>query len=343
MKSKNYDMVQLTANILLDRLNLREQVITEKKNMKDEYILAVGLNPVMQKTLIFDYLQENEVNRCKNHLFTAAGKGANTARVLVQLGAKSMHLTHAGGLFQNRFITMLEEDSITSQVIDSKSEIRMCYTIINTDKHSVTELVEEAPSINPESDNLMREAYSEALGLANTVTISGSKAAGYKEDIIPWMVKEAVKQHKKIIIDIQGQDLLRSISFRPTIIKINLQEFIYAFLPKIHITKGDIETTLTVVQNKMRELKDHFGIITILTNGPHAVLTHIHDEIVEYPITPIKPVNTIGSGDAFTAGVAYGIYQSYPIAQCIEIGIACGTANARTLIPGSIGKISIKK
>jgi sugar/nucleoside kinase (ribokinase family) len=72
------------------------------------------------------------------------------------------------------------------------------------------------------------------------------------------------------------------------------------------------------------------------------VLTHIHDEIVEYPITPIKPVNTIGSGDAFTAGVAYGIYQSYPIAQCIEIGIACGTANARTLIPGSIGKISIK-
>ena len=45
----------------------------------------------------------------------------------------------------------------------------------------------------------------------------------------------------------------------------------------------------------------------------------------------IRALNPIGSGDAVTAGIAYGILKGKDIAEGMRLGLACGAANALTL------------
>ncbi len=75
-------------------------------------VLVVCLNPTLQKTLVFSSLREGEVNRTPTYYLDASGKGVNVARVLGQLGIESVHLTHAGGMFREVFITLAEQDGL---------------------------------------------------------------------------------------------------------------------------------------------------------------------------------------------------------------------------------------
>jgi 1-phosphofructokinase/tagatose 6-phosphate kinase len=305
--------------------------------LKVKGVLAIGLNPVMQKTIVLDHLWENEVNRSGNHMFSVAGKGANTARVLTELGARTIHISHAGGLYRQTFLDMLADDGVTVRVADSGSEIRLCYTLINTERHTVTEIVEEAIAVSPETDETIRSLFLDALESIDTVTISGTKAAGYKKDIIPWMVKEARQQGKIVVLDVKGDDLTESLPFGPTVIKPNLKEFSETLFPEFTFKEHKTESAvLEEVKKKMVSLERDFGVTTVLTQGAKSVFIAHGGAVSEQLVNSVTPVNTIGCGDSFTAGLAYGLHERLPIGRCVEIGIACGRANALNLKPGTI-------
>lgn len=305
--------------------------------MKVKGVLAIGLNPVMQKTIVLDHLWENEVNRSGNHMFSVAGKGANTARVLTELGARTIHISHAGGLYRQTFLDMLADDGVTVRVADSGSEIRLCYTLINSERHTVTEIVEEAIAVSPETDETIRSLFLDALESIDTVTISGTKAAGYKKDIIPWMVKEARRQGKIVVLDVKGDDLTESLPFGPTVIKPNLKEFSETLFPEVTFKEHKTESAvLEEVKKKMVSLERDFGVTTVLTQGAKSVFIAHGGVVSEQLVNSVTPVNTIGCGDSFTAGLAFGLHEGLPIDRCVEIGIACGRANALNLKPGTI-------
>ncbi len=312
--------------------------------MNEKKVLAVGLNPVMQKTIVLKHLWENEVNRSDRYLFSVAGKGANTARVLTELGAETIHLSHAGGLFQETFRSMLSSDGIRASLADSKSEIRLCYTLINSEKHTVTEIVEEAKPVSQETDDQVRTLFLASLDEVDTITISGTKAAGYKEDIIPWMVEQGVKQGKLVILDVKGEDLLRSLPYGPSVIKPNLKEFSETLFPEFTFKEHETdERILEAVKDKMISLEKEFGVSTVLTQGSKAVFSLEQGKVVETAVEAVTPVNTIGCGDSFTAGLAYGIHSGYALTRSVEIGIACGKANALNLSPGTIAGSDIPR
>lgn len=307
--------------------------------MKDRPILVVGLNPVIQKTLLFDRLTEGEVNRTSRHRLDASGKGMNVARVLAQLGVSTLHVTHAGGLFRDIFLRMARQEGIGPLCADSGSEIRQCVSLVNEEQHVVTEIVEESEPVGPTTDAHVRSLFSDALGQVATVTISGTKAAGYRQDIIPWMVRESVSEGKIVILDVRGKDLLDSLPHRPAIIKTNMKEFIETFFPASGITEhGNGWTNEEAVEEKMIRLWKQFGITTILTRGPRPVLACIGGKVVEFPVERIVPVNPIGSGDAFTAALALGMQRRFPMDRNIALAIACGKANALHVRPGTIAE-----
>ncbi len=305
--------------------------------MREKGVLAIGLNPVMQKTIVLKHLWENEVNRSDTYLFSVAGKGANTARVLTELGVRTIHISHAGGIYRPTFLSMLESEGVEVHVADSGSDIRLCYTLINSEKHTVTEIVEEAVPVGETTDEQVRQLFLDSLESVDTITISGTKAAGYSEDIIPWMVKESSERGKNVILDVKGADLLNSLPYRPTIIKPNLKEFSETLFPEYIFKEHETdEEILLAAKEKMIELEREFSVSTVLTQGAKAVFSLEQGEVIETPVSAVQPVNTIGCGDSFTAGLAYGIHKDYPLRRSVEIGIACGKANALNLKPGTI-------
>ena len=63
-----------------------------------------------------------------------------------------------------------------------------------------------------------------------------------------------------------------------------------------------------------------------------AILAH-DDQAFHIQNPPVEAVSAVGSGDCFLAGLAYGLANGLPLAECGRIGVAAGTAN--TLLLGA--------
>ena len=309
--------------------------------------LAVCMNPTLQKTLCFNRLIPSVVNRTSDYRFDASGKGINVTRVLSQLGKKVTHLTQLGGILRPVFLELCEKEGINVRWVESGSAIRFCYTIISgnlNEEHTVTELVEESVPTTDGTGERLLAAYNELLDSVGTVIISGTKAQGLNDALIPEMVRLARECDKRIILDIRGNDLKQSLVFRPDVVKPNLFEFAGTFLPELGSNaneKGELTGEEPGVKDKIAalvlELAACYGTNIVLTRGKYSVWYTYNGNFFECPVENEKPaVNTIGCGDAFTAGIAAALDDGLSLPDAVARGVHCGNLKAGILKPGTI-------
>jgi len=295
--------------------------------------MSICLNPVIQKTVVLSQLTENQVNRSNEYYTDASGKGVNVSRVLTQLGEQVVHLTQLGGRFRDYFLSLTDSDKLTIEWGESFSEIRSCYTLLNKAHKSSTEIVEEAQPVEAGTGARIMELFKTLLPNFDALIISGTKAAGFSDRIFPEMVQLAKARSKIVVLDYRGRDLLNSLRYRPDIIKPNFLEFVTTFFP------GNAETEtrmLNLVRDKMLELYQEFQIITILTRGSHEILYVDAGKVKSVYPPKITPVNTIGCGDAFTAGFTAHWIRDRELEPAIQHGMECARKNALLLRPGVV-------
>jgi fructose-1-phosphate kinase PfkB-like protein len=300
--------------------------------------LVICLSPTLQKTLGFSALVPDTVNRCSHHRLDAAGKGVNVCRVLAQLGKKSRYLTQLGGEFRPLFLNLCRLDGVEVEWTESGSPIRFCYTLLDQAQGAVTELVEESEHAACGTEEGLREAYSRLLPDYAFVVISGSRSGGFSDLLLPWMVREAKQAGKRVILDIRGKDLLNSLPYSPDVIKPNLFEFAATFAPDL-IAGNDSIPDEALVKHRVaeicRDIWQKYHTQTVLTRGSKPVwFTEPEGSsggclLAEYPFEPIRAVvNTTGSGDASTAGLASALGDGADLREAIAQGVRCGCLNA---------------
>ena len=305
-------------------------------------ILSVCMNPTFQKTLILNSYVPDTVNRVAQHRFDASGKGVNVCRVLTQLGKNCIHLCQLGGQLRPLFLELCAQDGLKIEWVESHSPIRFAYTVINKNEGSVTELVEEGEQVESKTEERLLKAYEKLLPDISTVIISGSMAAGFSNSLISEMVRRAKALSHRVILDIRGKDLLESLPWKPDIIKPNLYEFASTFAPDI--VKGnevipdisfepEIKKRITGI---CKDIFEKYECQIVLSRGTKAIWYAEKGEVLEYEVDPIKPVNTIGSGDAFSAGLAAALEDGGSLKEAIAEGVRCGKLNAGQLRPGVI-------
>ncbi|GHU59437.1 phosphofructokinase [Spirochaetia bacterium] len=303
--------------------------------------LSVCMSPTLQKTLCFPGIAPGMVNRTAAHRLDAAGKGINVSRVLTQLAKPNLHLTQLGGSLRPLFLELCAADGLAIQWVESNSPIRFCYTLITGEDsgRTVTELVEEAAPVGPGTEDRLMAAYVAALPDQDMVVISGSKAAGFSDALIPGMVREAKEAGSKVVLDIRGRDLLGSLAFSPDIIKPNLLEFALTFAPELLSGNELIDDTGRVkgrIRDICGELWDKHHSRVVLTRGGEGIWFADGEGLHEYPVEPMRAVNTTGSGDAFTAGLAAAFGDGASLQDAVAEGARCGRLNAGLLRIGSI-------
>jgi 1-phosphofructokinase/tagatose 6-phosphate kinase len=244
-----------------------------------------------------------------------------------------------GGKFRPLFLDYCAQDNIDAAWVESGSPIRFCYTLINRGDETVTELVEEAEPVGPGTEERILNAAGSLLPACQTVIIAGTRAAGFSGALIPLLVRRAKEAGKKVILDIQGEDLLNSLPFNPAIIKPNLFEFAATFAPDLirgNELSGGEEGIKDRIREVCRELYDTYHSGIILTRGAKTVWFYGGEDLEEFTFETVKPVNTTGSGDAFTAGFAAAFNRGCGIADAIAQGARCGCLNAGLLKVGTI-------
>ena len=290
-------------------------------------ILCLGLTPALQRTLVFDALDLNEVNRAKLVIESAAGKALNTARALSILDMPVQVAGLNGGATGRKIDAFLKVYGVESVQTSMKANTRICTTLLDQQRGTITELVEEAP--NPGRAALKRFIRDnlERIANASALVISGTLPPFVEDTFYMPFVREAQKRGIPVVIDSHKAPLLHVLSERPLLAKLNRQELEITFKREItdekQILRGMAELIAMGAENVVitQGAKPTY---LMTSNGKHWFLT---------PPKLDQVINPIGSGDCTTAGIVFKLMKHRPLPEVLAFGLACGSANATTQTP----------
>jgi len=308
-------------------------------------VLCFGLTPVLQRTLVFEALEPNEVNRAKQVVESAAGKALNTARALSVLGTPAQVAGFNGGVAGRKIEAFLKTYGVVSAQTQMRAETRICTTLLDRKGNTVTELVEEAPLPDKAALARFEKTNLKRAKAASMLVISGTLPPFASDDFYVRFVQAAAKENVPVVIDSHKAALIHVLFERPYVAKLNVREL-----------EATLQIALKTEREIFRAMKDLVGMgaqNVFVTHGANAAYLLTADGRAwrfAPPRVP-RPVNPIGSGDCTTAGLVHALLRKKPLTDAVALGLACGSANITSLTPADfnaahvralVGKVKIK-
>ncbi len=292
-------------------------------------VLCLGLTPALQRTMLFDRLEVDEVNRARQVVESAAGKALNTARALATLGTPAQTAGFNGGQTGRAIAAFLKAYGVTTALTPMKSETRVCTTLIDRQACTVTELVEEAPAPGAAAVARFIKENVKRTRAASMLVISGTLPPFVKDDFYVGFVRVAAQSGVPVVIDSHKAALIDILFERPLLAK---------------LTARELETTLQEPMNSerrvLRGMKDLLGMgaqnVFVTQGGKAAYLMTPKRTLRCTPPEIACHLNPIGSGDCTTAGIAHALLKGKSLREAVRFGLACGSANVESLTPADI-------
>src|SRR6185503_1493721 len=97
------------------------------------------------------------------------------------------------------------------------------------------------------------------------------------------------------------------------------------------------------LQAAIRRICDHGARNVVVTAGSAPTVAFDGNHFWRIDSPRVKAVNPIGSGDAFTAGLAWRLSRGDTLAEACCWGAACGAANALTLMAGELNLRDVRR
>jgi 1-phosphofructokinase family hexose kinase len=294
-------------------------------------ILCIGTTPTMQRTMVFNRLAIDDVNRAAEVHEHASGKSVNVARVLTTLDAGEAALA-AGFAGGRRGDALLEEMTIAKiphDFVRTEKQTRLCTTLIDRSTGEATELVEGAPPASAAEWEQLIERLDAHAPSAKAMVFSGTIAPGAPIDFCDrWIGKAPV-----VVIDARGEPMRRALrSSGRVIAKLNRQEFAE--------TIGENLESEEELHDAMRRQTPANGWL-IVTMGKAGAIASIGGELIQIHAPVVNAISPIGSGDAFTAGLVARLDDSPE--EALKQACACGSANALTAFSGHLRREDVER
>lgn len=286
-------------------------------------ILTVTINPLLEKRLVYDECFLGTENRNGQAFYNPGGKGINVSRQLNNLEINNIAYTFSGGNYGKIFRDILREEKIQFTTISTASETRFASVIMEKRSKRITTFFEQNHLISPKEVDEFKLKLEKMIANCEIVIFSGSSPCEAADDIIPFGIITANHLDKISICDTYGSHLKKCIQCGPTI---------------LHNNKAEIEKSLEVSLNDENDYRDVLNSFykkgikqAYITSGKDKIYASNFD--FHFAITPniIEELDQTGSGDAFTAGVAYGWYNDLTFEETSKFASSLGTLNAASL------------
>jgi 1-phosphofructokinase family hexose kinase len=187
-------------------------------------ILCLGLAPALQRTLLFNSFELNEVNRSSRVVLSAAGKPLNTARAVAALGGESWVAGFNGGQNGENVIRFIDDYGVVSALTPMSAETRICSTLIDEKSGEVTEIVEEAPQPSDSEIKVFVENNIELIKRCRILVISGTLPSYADDDFYRHFTSVAAHSGIPVVIDSHKNALLSVLPDKPLMAKFNRRE-----------------------------------------------------------------------------------------------------------------------
>lgn len=297
-------------------------------------ILCICFSATYQRSILFDKVTLENVNRSNEYGLYASGKAVNTARILAQLNKECpITICPLGKENLTQFLELSAADNLNLFYVETPGKIRECWTLLDKKAATTTELVVNekiSESWDEKTQNSteikLLKLINEKLPECDGVILAGSKQGKWSDDIYSTIAGMAEDTGKIFLADYIGSDLQQTLKVCPTaIVKINDEEFCKTFDVKEEKLKEEL------VKISL-EKKNMF----IITRGTKSTLAAKDGKFYECPAEKLVPVNTTACGDSFNAGFMYELLDSGDFDAALKKGTWCAARNALSIVPGSI-------
>lgn len=285
-------------------------------------VVCVSLASALQVTFIFSAVRMGEVNRASRRVVSQGGKANNAARVLRGLGVDAVLVGFSGGSTGAEADAFLRGCGVVVDVVPVAPPTRMCVTAVDAGLGRHTELVEEAVWPGDAPFAALLERVAARLDGASALILAGALPPGAPPDAYVRILRMAAAAGVPAFVDTSGKAFRGVCAERPLFVKLNRHEQ--------KLTGPEDPAAFAAAVHAA-------GVPWLLvTDGARPVTLYGMAGTVELSPPVITEVSALGSGDATTAGVVAAWMRGEPMEQAVRFGLACGAANARTVIPGEL-------
>ena len=283
---------------------------------------------MLQRTMVFQRLHVDGVNRAIEVSEHASGKSINVARVLHTLGEEAMAAGFLGGDSGTFIRDDLAATNIAHEFISVTPPTRMCITVRDASNNTATELVQEASEVEKPAWGKLRQRVAELMPRAKVLVLSGSLPPGAPQDFYAYCVNRATESAVMSIVDAAGEPLRKALASKPLAVKPNRSE-----LAKTLDTPIESDAALRDAIKQLIALGPAWAVVT---EGKAGAVVSDGEKFWRVRSPKVEAINPIGSGDALAAGLASAISRGQRLPEACKLAVACGAANALTPVAGVV-------
>lgn len=294
--------------------------------------LTITFNPAVDSTYWLGELVVGGTNRVRRLRRTAAGKGVNVARILRTLGHDVVATGYLGGGNGAFIESLLDAEGVEPRFVWlAEGESRACNTIIDEATGSTTEFLEPGPTVPAADLDRFIDRLEALLPGVEAVVIAGSVCGGITPDFIADVMRRVRVHSRRVFVDASGDTLRLMTAEGPDLVKPNEKE-----MEMLMGGPASLDEQVTFVRRELigRQLPED-GVV-LLSRGPGGAALIAEDYLLVAQAPSLRPVNTVGCGDALLAGFVGSWLAGEGDVASLRHAVACGSAAALCEVAGEI-------
>ena len=281
-------------------------------------IHTVTLNPALDYVMHLSKLRYDDVNRADYEVMICGGKGINVSVMSARLGLESRALGFTAGFTGEEFKRMLGGENIICDFIDLESGI----TRVNVKIRAGFDL--DINSAGPQvTDGELARLFDKLddVRAGDFLVLSGSVPGTMPEDVYERMLARLDGRGALFVVDATGETLLRTLAYRPFLVKPNHHE-----LGDLFGVRTDSDEDVVFYAKKLRGMGARNVLVSRAEKG--TVLVDENGEVHAFPAVKGTLINSVGSGDSVVAGFLCAYLNGKGYREALKLGTACGSATA---------------
>lgn len=290
-------------------------------------ILTVTLNAAVARTLVVPNLTVGHRHRSPDGISLAGGKGINVARALRALGAPVLATGLVGGRNGDAIRDGLSQAAIPFDLVETRSPSRTATAIIDPTNGTQTEINEKGCSVSPEEAGEFLRRLEFLMEYATAVVFAGSLPADLDESFLAGPLRRAREEGLYTVVDAAPTVLKAALKANPSLVSPNQNE-------AEGVAGFDFIEREDFLWGLSRLVELGAGRACVTSPQGHSYLT-TQDGVIFARAPEVEALSTIGSGDAYLAGLLAGLlHRRLPEVEAVRLAAGCAAANAETLGAG---------
>ena len=285
-------------------------------------ILAVALNPSLDRTLVINQLEPGNIHRPDTVVQVAGGKGFNVARAAHRLGSDVVAIGILGGATGDVVRRSLSAEGVMVATVNGSAETRTCTSVASRATGDLTEFYEAGAHVTAAEWALLERKIRDHARVGSWLTLSGSVPPGAPSGALASLVNLGHELGLMVAVDTHGDGLSDAVRAAPHLVKVN-----------------EFEAATLLGRNGQRAVDSAPALQSMLDDGGIAIVTAgaagawAHDGTLQHVSAQQRGTYPVGSGDCFLAGLISAYDTGADLGDALKLAAAAGTANA--LQPGA--------